>query len=437
MSANFRIKPSITLITISLMVSNTPAFSAGFALIENSASGMGNAFAGAAASAEDASTVWFNPAGMTYLSEKLEGKALVSQAGHIISARTKYNDRGSTNTSDGSAITGDPDVSSSEISFIPNLYAVKPINEKIAIGFGVNGPFGSKTTYDDDFVGRYQATITDLLTINLNPSISYKANEKISFGAGVSAQYVKLNEFSRSTDTTGGDSQVEVTGDGIAYGFNLGLLYQPTDVTRIGFSYRSKVKHEVEGKVSFDLNDTLGALTDDTKVALGLNNRDVESTVTLPDSASLSFAYKANDKLEILGDVTWTGWSTFDELLITEVDGVTEVSNTPEEWEDVVRVSVGANYKYNDKLTLRTGVAFDEEPIPSPKLRTPRIPGNDRTWFSIGAGYKVNKKISLDFGYAHLFLNKTPIDNTSDGYNLRGVYDSDVDILSAQLNYKF
>ncbi len=159
--------------------------------------------------------------------------------------------------------------------------------------------------------------------------------------------------------------------------------------------------------------------------------------MTLPDSLSFSIAHKANSKLELLADVTWTGWSTFDELLITEVDGVTEVTSTPEEWEDVVRVSVGANYKYNDKLTLRTGVAFDEEPIPSPQLRTPRIPGNDRTWVSVGAGYKVNKHMSLDFGYSHLFLNNTPIDHTADGYNLRGVYESDVDILSAQLNYKF
>ena len=132
------------------------------------------------------------------------------------------------------------------------------------------------------------------------------------------------------------------------------------------------------------------------------------------------------------------GLEFFDELKLTEVDGVTPVSVTPEKWEDVYRVSVGANYKYNEKLTLRTGVAFDEEPIPSATYRTPRIPGNDRYWLSFGAGYKVNKKMDLDFGYSHLFLKETPIDNPGEtGYAVRGLYDSSVDILSAQVNYKF
>jgi len=437
MPVKFRLKPSVALIATTFMISTTPAYSAGFALIENSASGMGNAFAGAAAVAEDASTVWFNPAGMTYLAEELDGKSIVSQVGHVISARTKYTDKGSTNVANGSPISGEANIRSDVTSFVPNLYVVKPINEKITFGFGMNGPFGSKTKYDQDFVGRYHATITDLLSVNLNPSVSYKASDKLSVAGGVSAQYVKLKELSRATDTPGGDSQVTVTGDSVAFGFNLGLLYQPTTLTRLGVSYRSRIKHDVDGEIEFELNSSLAGLDDATKAGLGLNDRDVKSSVTLPDSISISIAHKATSKLELLADVSWTGWSTFDELRITEVDGATEVTNTPEQWEDVVRVSVGANYKYNDKLTLRTGLAFDEEPIPSPTLRTPRIPGNDRTWVSVGAGYKVNKHMSLDFGYSHLFLNDTPIDHTADGYNLRGVYESDVDILSAQLNYKF
>ena len=158
----------------------------------------------------------------------------------------------------------------------------------------------------------------------------------------------------------------------------------------------------------------------------------------MPDSLSLSVAHKVTDKLEMLADVTWTGWSSFDELRVTEVDGETEVTTTPEEWEDVYRISVGANYKYNSKLTLRTGVAYDEEPIPSAELRTPRIPGNDRIWLSFGTGYKWSKNLDLDFGYSHLFLKETPIDNPGEnGYSVRGTYKSSVDILSAQLNYKF
>ena len=168
------------------------------------------------------------------------------------------------------------------------------------------------------------------------------------------------------------------------------------------------------------------------------DNLVVKSTVELPESVSLSGAHKVNDKREVLGDVTWTGWQSFDELKVTEIEGVTEVTNTPEEWEDVFRVSIGANYKYSDKLTLRTGIAFDEEPIPSPTFRTPRIPGNDRTWVSFGAGYKMSKHLDLDVGYSHLFLKETPIDNPGEtGYSVRGLYKSSVDILSAQVNYTF
>lgn len=469
MSVGIRLKLTVVLFSAPTIFLSMPAYSAGFALIENSASGMGNAFAGAAAVAEDASTVWFNPAGMTYLGKSLNGKSQITQAGHIISAKTKYTDQGSQAPAALNATLAGENVKPRITSFVPNLYYVRPVNENLQFGLGVNGPFGSKTIYDDDWYGRYQGTKTDLLTINLNPSLSWKANDKLSVGGGVSAQYVKLKKLASAIDSAGvcrqvalatasaqtiaycnqvypnaaqpeTDSHTVLDGDSLAFGFNLGLLYEPTDKTRFGVSYRSRIKHDVDGKVKFTLDPGLQPIVAGL-VATGNNrftNRDVKATVELPDSLSLSVAHKVNDKLELLGDVTWTGWSTFQELKVTEVDGVSEVTTTPENWEDVYRVSIGANYKYNDKLTLRTGIAYDEEPIPSPTFRTPRIPGNDRTWLSFGAGYKVNKKLDLDFGYSHLFLKEAAIDNPGEtGYSVRGLYDTSIDIVSAQLNYKF
>ena len=470
MPIDFRLKPTVILISIPLMSLSMPAYSAGFALIENSASGMGKAFAGAAAAAEDASTVWFNPAGMTYLGKSLGDKSQITQAGHIVSAKTEFTDKGSQAPAALNATLTGENAKKRVTSFIPNLYYVKPINEKIHFGLGVNGPFGSKTIYNDDWYGRYQATKTDLLSVNVNPSVSLKVNEKLSLGGGVSAQYVKLKKLASAIDSVGvcrqaglavaaqtnssslidycnatypnaaqpeTDSFTVLDGDSTAFGFNLGLLYEPTEKTRLGLSYRSKIEHDVDGKIKFNLDPGLATVIAATGTTR-FDDRDVKSTVELPESVSLSVAHKVNDKLEILGDVTWTGWQSFDELKVTEIDGVTEVTNTPEKWEDVYRVSVGANYKYNEKLTLRTGVAFDEEPIPSATYRTPRIPGNDRTWLSFGAGYKVNKKMDLDIGYSHLFLKEGPIDNPGEtGYAVRGLYDSSVDILSAQVNFKF
>lgn len=469
MPAQISLKSTVLFSSFSLLILSSPAHSAGFALIENSASGMGKAFAGAAAAAEDASTVWFNPAGMTYLAESLDGKSQLTNSAHIVSANTEFTDKGSQAPASLNAVlTGERNINETVTSFIPNLYYVRPINENLTFGLAVNGPFGSKTLYDEDWIGRYQATKTDMKTVNINPSLSWKANDKLSLGAGISAQYINV-KLGSSVDSVGAcrsvalgvaaqtnstalidycnstypkaaqketDTQALVKGDDISFGFNLGLLYQPSKLTRIGVSYRSKVKHKLKGKAEFNVDAGLLPVIAQTGIN-NFTNRDVEASVELPDSISLSLAHKVNDRLELLGDVTWTQWSTFQELLVTDTTGA-EVSRVHEKWKDVTRVSLGANYKYNDKLTLRTGIAIDKEPIPSAQFRTPRIPGNDRTWLSIGAGYKMNKHMTLDFGYSHLFLDEAPIDNPGEtGYSVRGLYDSKVDILSAQVNYTF
>jgi len=448
----------------------TSAYSAGFALIENSASGMGNAFAGASAVAEDSSTVWFNPAGMTYLTETLNGKAQVSSSGHILSTNTKFTDKGtSAPASLLSTIDGVKDSDEGHNGLIPNIYYVKQLKPHLSFGVSVNAPFGSGNEYDEDWVGRYQATKTALKTINVNPSLSWKANDKFSIGGGISAQYIHVS-LGKALDSAAAcrsiaipagstaiwnnvcntqypnaskvekDSQVLVEGDDISFGFNLGLLYQPTQKTRLGASYRSSIKHDLEGDIKFDLHAGLKSIVPalEAKGVKRLSNRDITASVDLPETISLSLVHQINPRLELLGDVTWMNWSSFPELLISDAETGDTVTNTPEEWEDVARFSLGANYKYSDKLTLRTGVALDEEAIPSEKLRTPRMSGNDRTWLSFGAGYKMNKKTSFDFGYSHLFLDETAIDNTDEaGYTVKGLYDTSVNIYSAQVNYNF
>jgi long-chain fatty acid transport protein len=333
----------------------------------------------------------------------------------------------------------------------------------------MNGPFGSKVDYDKDWIGRYQATKTDMKAVNIYPSLSWKVNDRFSLGAGVSAQYVDV-KLGSSVDSAGvcrsiavraatqtnstalvdycnttypkaaqyeKDTQAVVKGDGIGYGFNVGLLYQPSKKTRLGLSYRSKISHSLDGTANYDVDVGLKAVI----AATGINtftDRAIKASIDLPESLSFSLVHKINSRLELLGDVTWTGWSSFDELLITEKATGKKVTRVPEKWNDVTRVSVGANYKYSDRLIIRTGMAFDEEPIPSARYRTPRIPGNDRTWLSVGAGYNVNKKMSVDVGYSHLLIDETAIDNSGENdYSVRGLYNNKVDIISAQLNYTF
>jgi len=452
------------------------AQAAGFAIIEHSASGMGNAFAGAAAVANDASTAWFNPAGLTLIKTPQ-----LMVAGHLIDASSDFTDKGSSvspaltgGTVVPGSITGSNDDGGSGVAFIPNAYYVRPLSDKVSFGLAFNAPFGLESDYEDDWVGRYHGLNSAVKTVNINPSLGWQINDQLSLGAGVSFQYVHA-ELSSAIDSAGlclrlaganpqllqactsaglgpgthatlaNDSKGENESDNIAVGFNLGLMYSVNEATRLGMAYRSGITQATEGDAKFTVNANFQPVLDQINAGLKATNAgkqfladtDITAEVDLPPSLSLSIAHQANAKLQLLGDITWTGWSSFEELRIKYASGQNDTA-TDESWEDVIRLSIGANYKLDDKWTLRAGGAFDEEAIPDEQHRTPRIPGNDRWWLSFGAGLNVSEKIHLDFGFAHLFVEDFAADHTDDnGYSFRGEYSADVNIASAQLNWNF
>lgn len=449
---------------------SSPLYAAGFGLIENSASGMGNAFAGAAATAEDASTVWFNPAAMA----ELDDNKHVSVATHIIVPQADFSNVASRvnpaltggNIAAAEAALSGTNASTDKVAVVPNTYAVMPLNERTKVGVGVNAPFGLETRYDDDWYGRYHALKSDMKTININPAVSYEVNDKLAVGGGVSAQYIEV-ELSSAIDSAAAcrsiasaansgallsqcltafpevgksttDSKATIKGDDWSFNYNAGLLYKPTDKTKVGVSYRSKTKHNLEGTANYTINPTLQPILTATGVTR-FNAAPATADAELPASLSVSVAHQLNDKVELLGDITRTQWSSFERLTVKNADTGAVISDVDESWQDVNRYAVGVNYQHNDRLKLRGGVAFDEEPIPDALHRTARIPGNDRTWVSAGANYKLKKNLSVDVGYSHLFIDETPIDNIDDatGYALRGLYNSDVDVASAQLNWSF
>jgi long-chain fatty acid transport protein len=379
------------------------AHAAGFALIEQNASGLGNAYAGQAAAATDASTVFFNPAGMSYLPDRQ-----VVLAGHLIKPKAEF--------SGSSTIGGGTGGDAGDLAFVPNAYFAARLTPDVVLGVGLNAPFGLKTEYDSAWAGRTQAIKSELKTINLNPSIAWKASESLSLGAGVSIQYAEATLTNASPA-----GLVTVDGDDYGWGFNLGAIWQVGQATRIGLAYRSEVDYTLEGTVTFSAVPALnGPVTADT---------------TLPDSASLSLFHKVDERWDVLVDVTWTGWSDFDELRILRTSGAL-VGVTPENWDDSYRYSLGANYRFSDKLTLRGGLAFDETPV-SDAYRTARIPDEDRTWVAFGAQYRLSDKSALDFGYAHLFVKDASVNKLESGVTLSGEYDASVDILSAQYTHSF
>lgn len=456
---------------------STQAMAAGFALIENSASGMGNAFAGGSAIAEDASTVWFNPAGMT----RLSGSQIVV-AGHIIAPGADFTDNGS-NTGDNAfnlPLNGNED-DGGVTAFVPNFYYVTQLEGNAWFGVGVTVPFGLSTEYDDDWLGRYHATTSEVHTLNINPSFAFEHNDKLSFGIGMSFQYIEatLKNKIDSTMTCAGiaaavdaqnpgagaavdcsattfpgdpsiDSKQSLTGDDWNWGWNIGMLYELDKASRVGVAYRSSIDANLSGDVNFTLDGSLQtalasftnppfAGTSAEALAGLFSDTGIDAGIELPAQLSVSYFRDISDDFAIMADVTWTEWSNFNALVIKFDNLVQSTSTQPENWEDSFRFAIGANYKVDNEMTLRAGLAHDQTPIPSKEDRTARIPGDDRTWLSLGVGFALDKDTTIDIGYSHLFVGETEIDNEIplSGQVISGEYEADVDIISAQANFKF
>ena len=389
---------------------------------------MGNAFAGAAAVAEDASTIFFNPAGMTYV----EGTQAVGTL-HLIKPNVEFNDNGS-RPSPPRPLGGDGG-DAGDLAFVPNFYYKMDLSDTVKVGIGINAPFGLKTEYDKDFVGRFQAVKSELKTININPAIAFKLNEQLSLGLGISAMWAQA-ELTSAINIGTAESDVKIKGDDWGFGFNLGAIFQATTDTRIGVAYRSKVEQHLDG-------DSKSPFTSLNAIPNRTLNTNVTADIALPETFSASAFSRLNSQWDLLGDVTWTRWSQFQELRVVRNNGTT-LKATPENWSNTVRYSIGANYHYSDTLKLRAGLAYDEESI-SDEFRTARIPGNDRKWLALGAGWQATPSTTLDVGYAHLFISDTKIDDDQTVPNqpapgngkLSGEYDGSVDILSIQITHHF
>lgn len=418
---------------------STLVSAAGFALIEQSASGMGNAFAGAAATAEDASTVFYNPAGMS----RLEGTQ-ITVGGHLIDLSAKFSNSGSSKPA---AIVTNPlggnGGDAGGIAVIPNLYFVMPIGDRLNFGVGVNAPFGLKTEYDDDWAGRFQGIKSDLMAINVNPALSFKVNEVFSVGVGVNYQRLKAELTNAVVLGANTEGRAKLEADDDAWGWNAGVLFQPTSSTKIGASYRSKLDYKLDGTttVTFLNGAPVSAVSGPTT-----------ADVTLPDSFSLSLAQKLNDQWEFLADATFTRWSEINRINIVNSTNGTLRDSLVLDFDNTWRYSIGVNYKLNDGWTLKGGLALDQTPVKGATTRSVRLPDNDRTWVSLGAAMKIMQNGRLDMGYSHLFIKDADINITRSqqlpgqtvptpqpgtASTVAGSYTGSVDIFSIQYTISF
>jgi long-chain fatty acid transport protein len=436
---NVRLKPLCVALGMAGLLSGVSgaATASGFQLLEQNASQLGNAYAGTAAAAEDASTIYFNPAGMSFLSS---GRELTVSL-NAIKPTAKFSNGGSVYTSGSGAPfplgftpPGFPPLvgnggDAGDWAFLPAIYYAHAVDSQWSIGIGINAPFGLKTDYESPWAGAFQGVLSKLETLAITPTVSIKVNPDFAVGFGIRAQKAKATLTSIGFSRTG----TELTGDDWGYGGSLGFLWQVTPATRIGASYQTQITYQLQGNVQ---GGDIFASTGGRSAILP-----VTADLTLPDIATVSVAHELNSKWDLLGDIAWTNWQDFQQLAVVGPTG-SVVAYTPENWQNTWRFAAGTNYKYTDKMKFRFGVAYDQTPVQD-QFRTVRIPDGDRWWLAIGLQYQVTPNGKVDVGYSHIFINNPSINKTEAnpvaglGTRVTGNYDSSVDIIGVQYSQSF
>ncbi len=426
-------KAKLHFATVLVCTLSSTAFGAGFQISEQSGTGMGRAFAGFGVINDDLSNAFYNPAGLT-----LKKGTQIQVSGYLIDGKSRFDaEDGANNTVFGGGALVIPNTGENDdgatFAVVPNLYFTMDLTDRLKYGFSISSPFGLATDYDRDWVGRYQAKESELITVNVNPSLAYRVSDSFSVGAGLVAEYADATLSQALSNGPGApDGFTEVKGDDWSYGWNIGFMYHPDPTFRAGIGFRSKISHKLDG----DDNDIEGV------PALGGNfSADVSARATLPETIHAGIYKELSSKWGLSIGFRWTRWNRLQEIVI-KTDGLPD-SILELNWENTYSANIGVDYYYSDKWTFRAGYMFDESPT-NDEFRTPRIPDEDRNWLAIGASYHPNENLQLDVGFTHILIDdaevdlSTPIASGAGTSNLVGEYeDPNVNILSLQAIYKF
>ncbi|WAG08061.1 outer membrane protein transport protein [Aeromonas jandaei] len=427
-------KKSLIAATIALATGQVHA--AAFQLNEHSASGLGRAYAGEAAIADNASVLARNPAAMTTFD-----KMTFSVSGTYIQPDVDVN--GSVNMTDksGNKLAKLSDSSESGIApsaFVPATYFIQPINDKLAWGIGLFSNYGLSTEYPKNFPAGAAAGDTELVTFNINPNIAYRINEHFSVGAGINAVYgeAELNRYAGLAGTKLGmsaDSRLShMKGDTWGFGWNVGTLYEVNQNNRFALTYRSQVDMSFDGDYSNDIK---------TAIPGGLGGKTIDGNLklNLPAQAELAGYHRLNQQFAVHYSVNWTDWSAFQELKATSSSGSTLLQKD-EKFKDSTRYSIGGTWYINPSWEARLGFAYDNTPIEA-EYRSLSIPDSDRIWYSAGATYHINTDMSVDFGMAYLDGKEVDVNegltSHSDPIRWQGTSHGNAFLASAQFNMKF
>lgn len=402
--------------TLALMiaVASGSAWSAGFALNEQSIKSMGMSQAGRASSAADATTLFGNPAGLT----QLTGTNLSGNATYIYVPTDIENAKGSqAGTNNGDMIPP---------TWVGSGFMSHQLSDNLTVGVGNFAPFGLATNYESSFQGRYFGDKSKVKVIAIQPTIAYKLTPELSIGLGISVSQLEGLLSAYSIALT---NPVEVNGDDISYGYNFGALWQVNPQTKIGFDYRSETEYSLEGTTELvGTGVVFPAMLD----------------ISTPATIELSVSHALNPTVNVHATIGLTQWGVLEKLVIENGGGAVAPFKTSIEelhWEDSWGYSVGSDWKMGD-ATLRAGLGIDKTPV-TDEHRSVRVPSADRMVVTVGMSYPINDKMSIDAAYMFLKEDTAHVNASKSSSSINGpiTYSADYKgighLIGLQTNLKF
>jgi len=400
------------------------AHAAGFYIQEQSVSAGGAAYAGAASNTNDSSTIFFNPAGVT----KLSG-AQAHAGVQVLIPKGELTNKGSTFPG-ATPISGGDGGNPYSPTPVPAGFAAMPVSavDGLWIGIGVTAPFGLANKYKSDYFGRFDSLKTDLLTTDIQPTIAYKINDRVSIGGGLNIQRAQAT-LTNAVFLGGGQPGVsKLEGDDWGFGYTLGTQIEITPATTLGLNYRSSISYDLEGKITITDAPAAGSLT---------TIKPASASLVTPDIASIGLSHDLNNQWTIMGQANWMGWNSFDNITARNGSGVSQ-SRVDQNYQTVWSYALGAEYHHSPEWTFRGGIQYDNTPT-TDQFRTTRTPDGDRTWFATGATYNFAHNMSLDLNLTYINIADEKIDVSRNSGAARVIADTsgDVWIGGVGLNYKF
>ena len=398
----------------------------GLYLYELGTPDVGAAAAGWAARAQDASTVFTNPAGMTRL-EKSE--LLVGNQPLYLHSEFSPDSNTTTSGPDGDASTWLP---------AGGLYYVHNLMPKLKIGLSTVGYFGLGLEYENDWVGRYYIQEIKLQALGIQPAVAYQVTDWLSLGAGVVALYGVLEQKAavNNPGPNQDDGRLKIEDDDWAYQVNLGVLVEPRKGTRFGLTYLSEGDLEFKDEPDFS---NLGPGLEAILRAQGLLDAEIEVEFTMPQAVMLSGYHELNDRWVIMGNLGWQDWSEFGKVGVTLTSQDASKLTVDRNYKDTWHVAVGGQYRVADPWLLTAGVAYDSSMVDDDD-RTPDLPLGEQWRFGLGASYDWSEKLALGLGYTFLWggdldmdVNRGPLAG-----KVSGTYENvSMNFINFYLNWKF